>query len=207
VTGDLRLIGLNPLIKGVAVKAVLFAVALALATAAAAPAPAAASSVSLSGVRMPARVVVDGTPLYLNGAGVHAVTLFKVDVYVAALYLSQRTASAERILASSAPKQLSLLFKRNVSREELLRAVGGLEGRAGGPGLERRIAELTRALTDIARGDVLTFTFTPEIVEVRLNGRLRGQVADRAFANALLSAWLGPNPVSDSLKEGLLGRL
>lgn len=188
-------------------KAVLFAAALALATAAAAPAPAAASSVSLSGVRMPARVVVDGTPLYLNGAGVHAVTFFKVDVYVAALYLSQRTASAERILSSTDPKQLSLLFKRGVSRDELLRAVGGLQGKVTGPALAGGIAELTRALTDIARGDVLTFTFTPESVEVRLNGRLRGSVADRAFANALLSAWLGPNPVSDSLKRGLLGRL
>jgi Chalcone isomerase-like len=40
---------------------------------------------------------------------------------------------------------------------------------------------------------------------VRINGERRGSVEGETFFHALLAIWLGAHPVSDGLKQGMLG--
>ncbi len=49
-----------------------------------------AFAAELAGVRMSDQVTVDGRTLSLNGLGLREATAFKVDVYVAGLYLEQK---------------------------------------------------------------------------------------------------------------------
>ena len=77
-------------------------------------------------VNFPDQVQVAGSTLALNGLGLRQATVFKVNVYVAALYVPKTSNDANAILASTAPKQLVLQFVRNVSAEDI--AKGWNEG-------------------------------------------------------------------------------
>lgn len=77
------------------------------------------------GVRLPDRVSVEGTTLVLNGMGVREATVFQVDVYVAALYLEQRSNDAAAILGTEAKRRVIMHFVRDVGRDD---AREGIEG-------------------------------------------------------------------------------
>ena len=56
------------------------------------------------------------------------------------------------------------------------------------------------------RGDVISIDYIPETgTEVRNNNEWRGVIPGNDFYRALLKIWLGNEPVSDSLKQGMLG--
>jgi hypothetical protein len=59
----------------------------------------------------------------------------------------------------------------------------------------------------VHKGDVIRIDFIPgKGTEVRINNEWRGIVGDNTFFRALLKVWLGPEPVSSSLKDAMLGK-
>lgn len=181
-----------------------------LATGLAAAGPA-ADAEQVAGVDLPEKMVVDEEPLYLNGAGLHEATVFNVDVFVAALYLAEPTASATRAVSSRQTKRLLLRFKRSVSRRDLVRAAKRAFGDRGGIGGTRwigsRLDGFLGSLPDAEDGDELSFTHRPgRGLEVRHNGRVLTTVQDEEIARAFLGAWIGPEAASPKLERALLGR-
>lgn len=165
------------------------------------------------GVTHPGKAVAGGAELTLNGLGLREATLFKVDVYVAALYLEKRLASGKEILDSAGPKKLVLKFVRDVSKDEISGAWSeGFEKTAGGD-LEKlmdRIAKLNGWMTDMTSGDSLTFTYmaktaTDSNIEINVNGIRKGTIPGNDFAKAFFAIWLGSEPPNEGLKTGLLG--
>jgi hypothetical protein len=71
------------------------------------------------GVNFPDQAQVEGTSLTLNGLGLRQATAFKVNVYVAALYVAKTSSDANALLGSNAPSELILQFVRNVGAEDL----------------------------------------------------------------------------------------
>ena len=97
------------------------------------------------GVNFPDQVQVDGSSLALNGLGLRQATAFKVNVYVAALYVAKPSADANALLGSSTPSELVLHFVRNVGADDLRK--GWSEGfeknsKPELPALKERIATL-----------------------------------------------------------------
>src|SRR5215831_5588287 len=62
------------------------------------------------GVTFPEQTSVQNSTLTLNGLGLRQATVLKVNVYVAALYVAQKSTDANAILAANTPKQLVLHF-------------------------------------------------------------------------------------------------
>ena len=54
------------------------------------------------GVNFPDQAQVEGTNLTLNGLGLRQATAFKVNVYVAALYVAKTSSDANALLGSNA---------------------------------------------------------------------------------------------------------
>ena len=75
------------------------------------------------GVTIPDQVSVDGTKLLLNGMGVREATIFNVNVYVAGLYLQKRSNDGAKIAATEEPKQMLLVFVRDVSKSDMAEAI------------------------------------------------------------------------------------
>jgi hypothetical protein len=162
------------------------------------------------GVEFPQHMRLDGRDLTLNGLGIRKATFLKVNVYVAALYVTKPSHDAQALVESTGPDQLTLHFVRNVGVDDLRKAwVEGFarNSEAQVPALKVRISELNGWMSDVKAGQRLTFTRRPGAgVQVDVNGTTKGVIAGDDFSRAFLAIWLGATPPNAELKSGLLGQ-
>lgn len=164
----------------------------------------AAHAATCAGVTLPDHARDATTALTLNGMGVRRATLFRVQVYVAGLYLAAPARTAAAVLAEIPPARLVLHFTRGVTASQIRDAWH--EGFATAPpALAPGIAALDAMMRDVRNGEDMVFAFTPAGVTVTIGGTPRGTVPGPAFSRALLTIWLGPSPPNPALRDGLLG--
>ena len=95
------------------------------------------------GVNFPDQAQVEGSNLTLNGLGLRKATALKINVYVAALYVSKTSSDPNALLGPNAPSELILQFVRNVGADDLRNGWSeGFEKNAKDqlPALKERIA-------------------------------------------------------------------
>ena len=163
----------------------------------------------LAGVTFAERERVAGRELRLTGLGLREVSILKVDLYVAALYLEERESDALAILDSGRAFRVALHFVQEIDAATLAKAWRtGFE--RNGADVERLAGEIERladSMRDLASGEAMLFSYDPgRGVEVAIAGDVVATIAGAEFARALLSVWLGARPPNSELKEGLLGR-
>src|SRR5215470_94991 len=108
------------------------------------------------GVNFPEQAQVDGNNLTLNGLGLRQATMLKVNVYVAALYVTNPSNDANAILGSNTPKELILQFLRNVSASDLNKVwEEGFDKQLSA--FKDHLAMLKSWMTDMKTGERLTF--------------------------------------------------
>lgn len=179
-----------------------------LATAAACLLSAVAQGRDCLGVSFPEQVPLDGSALALNGLGIRQATIFKVNVYVAALYVPKKSADAAGLMAANAPYVMQMHFVRNVGATDIAKGwTEGFERNAQGAvaASDPRVSTLRSWMSDIKSGQEMKFTFRPgRGIEGNVNGAAKGTIPGDDFARSLLSVWLAvpPNP---EIKAGLLG--
>jgi hypothetical protein len=160
-------------------------------------------------VNFPDQAQVEGASLTLNGLGLRQATAFKVNVYVAALYVAKTASDPNALLGSNTPSELILQFVRNVGADDLRKGWSeGFEKNAKEqlPALKDRIATLNGWMGDIKTGERLTFVHKPGAgISVNVNGVVKGTIPGDDFAKAFLSIWLGADPPNPEIKAGLLG--
>lgn len=167
-----------------------------------------ASARECEGVTMPEQTSVDGTKLVLNGMGVREATIFNVNVYVAGLYLQKRSRDGQKIAALEEPKQMLLVFVRNVSRSDMAEAIQKGFVRVAGDGygkLKARVERLLAVMPEFQKGDRFTLTYRPGVGVELKSSRASITIEGADFARALFSIWLGDHPPNEGLKRGLLG--
>jgi hypothetical protein len=161
------------------------------------------------GVSFSDQAQVEGSALTLNGLGLRQATMLKVNVYVAALYVTKTSSDGNAILGSSSPYELVLQFVRDVGAGDITKGWDeGFEKNAKGqvPALKERIAMLNGWMVDVKTGQRIVFTFKPGAgVQVSVGGTVKGTIQGDDFGKALLSIWLGAEPPNPEIKTGLLG--
>jgi len=161
------------------------------------------------GIDFPDQAQVEGASLALNGLGLRQATAFKVNVYVAALYVTKTSSDANALLGPNAPSELILQFVRNVGADVLRKGWSeGFEKNAKDqlPALKERIAMLNGWMADVKTGERLTFIHKPGTgLQVDVNGTVKGIIKGDDFAKAFLSIWLGADPPNPEIKAGMLG--
>jgi hypothetical protein len=163
-----------------------------------------------AGVTLPDQATVEGRTLVLNGMGLRRATWLRVKVYVAGLYLEEKSLDADAILRPERTKRIVLVFVRAVDREDLLKAWDESFKEIAGedfPALEARIATFHGWMPNrVAKGDTFTFTYVPGAgVLVTVKDETRGTIPGADFARSLFGNWLGSGTPSPTLKAGLLG--
>jgi Chalcone isomerase-like len=171
-------------------------------------APLLTQAATLAGVTLPDSTQVAGKMLVLNGVGLR--TKFFVKVYVAGLYLEQKSSDANAIMKSDAPKRLVMHFVRDVSKSQMNDAFNeGFEKNSpdAAKSMKTDIDRLLGAVTDIKEGQEMVFTYVPGTgITMSINGQDKVTIAGPAFAPVVFSLWLGPKPPNADLKKGLLGQ-
>jgi hypothetical protein len=169
------------------------------------------AAMEVEGVNIPDTFTFNNsdTTLVLNGAGLRE--KFFLDIYIGALYLPAKTPDARAILGDTGPASVLMhILHGEISKEKI---TGGWN-----EGLEKNISQKKLAAIEpqlkkfnslfktVRKGDSMRIDYRPETgTEVRINGEWRGAVEGNEFFRALLSIWLGEDPVGKSLKHEMLG--
>jgi hypothetical protein len=166
-------------------------------------------TMTMNDVTLPTRVDVEGRPLVLNGMALRKKAIFKV--YVAGLYLDQKSGDAEAILAADSPRRIVLQFLRGVSGNQMCGALNdGL--RDNTPDASARLigqfTTLCGFFDQVRKGEQFVFTYLPDQgTSVDVKGVRKGSIEGKEFADALFRAWIGPRPgPGEDFKKKLLGR-
>lgn len=171
-----------------------------------------AQPAELEGVKLDPSAQVGVATLQLNGAGVRTRVVFKV--YVAALYVPQKSGDAAALLAQTGARRITLTMLRNVDAETFAGALNeGLSNNhseAQLAGWKSQIDALNASLKaagEAKKGDVIHFEFAPEAgTRITVNGKgLGSAIPGEDFFTAVLRIWLGDKPVDGGLKKGMLG--
>ena len=175
---------------------------------AAGPAAAAGEPADLN-VPRSIRIEPEGRSLQLVGA--HLRTSYLRSITLFALYAGEPAASFEALVASRAPKSVTVTVLRpeftaerfrSGWREQFAAALSESELKSLAPEIEQFVG----AFETLRRGEQLAFEFVPgEGVRIRIKGVLRRAIPNDAFAAALLGVWIGPRSVDPDLRRGLLG--
>ena len=164
-------------------------------------------AVDLGGVTMVDTVRAGDLTLELNGAGLRKILFFKV--YVAGLYLEQRTSDGSSVIRQDKVRQVTMHMLREVSGQNIVKAIRrGFERNSAQemPLLEERLKRLGRLFPSTKRNDVVSLRYAPGVgTTVILNGERVGVIKGKDFADALLAVWLGRDPVQKNLKTAMLG--
>ena len=169
---------------------------------------------SIQNVDFAETMTVGETALTLNGVGLRTVQRFglTIKVYVAGLYLEKASSNVEEILKSETPKVVKLVFLRGVDKAQIQNA--WKEGVSNNcvpkecQEAKEKLKELNKLMVDSKNKGTMTFEFYPDKVNVAVEGRSKssGSVTSAIFSKTMLSVFLGPNPPTRELKNGLLGQ-
>ena len=168
------------------------------------------SQVEMKGVTMKSEVTREGKTLVWNGAGVRKKWFF--DLYVGALYLPQKISSGSMIIKGDQPMMIQLnIISDLITSEKMIDAVTeGFDKATGGntAPIQKEIDMMIETFKDdIKDGDVFELIYLPgEGVKAYKNGKVGATVPGMAFKEALFGIWLGDDPASDDLKDGMLGK-
>jgi hypothetical protein len=136
-------------------------------------------------------------------------TVLGIDVYVAGLYLEQRSADARKIVAAESTKHVRLALLRDVSRADLAEQLGTYfrhAARNDYDKLKPRFERMASWLPKLHEGDTFSVTYRPGAgLEVRHGSKSLGVVPGADFARAIFGIWLGERPPNQGLKAGMLG--
>jgi len=174
--------------------------------------PARAQVREVEGFRFDSTLRLGGADLQLNGVGVRR--RFFLPIYVAGLYVPQRSTDPEVLLNQRGPRRMSMRFVRDVeaglfmnSLEVGMRKHYSAEQLAAWQDQWRTLTSVIGNIVLARRADHVTWDFTPDTgARVMQNSvpilpTMRGE----DFYNAVLRVWLGPQPADAELKKGLLG--
>jgi hypothetical protein len=163
---------------------------------------------SLAGVTLPDTAQVGSTTLVLNGLGLR--TKFTVKVYVAGLYLQQKSSDSSAIIKADAPKRIVMQFVHSASKEQMTDAFDeGFKDNTpdAGKTMKPDIDNFLAALEAVKNGDQMVILYVPGTgTTLDINGTKKLTIPGSAFGQVLFSVWLGPKPPTTDLKKGILGQ-
>lgn len=168
-----------------------------------------AHAIEKAGVEFEESIVIEGARLTLNGLAVRSeqVLFMNFKIYVAGLYVLNKTQDGEAILESDSPRHLVMHFLHSrVRRKELTDAWKESFTRHNYQG-EKVDQFIAFHSEDLKRGEKIIFTYLPGTgTRVTMKGKVCGTIPGKDFADALFSIYIGNNAGLPRIRNGLLGR-
>lgn len=168
-----------------------------------------AFAVEVEGVQLPDTLKAGDTTLVFNGGGKR--TKFGLKVYVAGLYLKQKSSDANAIINADEPMAIRLQVTSGLVTPDKMKAAidEGFENSTGGnvAPLQAKIDAFTACFRNLAKDDVYDFIYEPgKGVEILKAGKPVSVIKGLDFKKGLFGIWLCDKPAQKSLKEDMLGK-
>ncbi len=132
-----------------------------------------------------------------------------IKVYDARLHLGAGEPPTK--VFADIPVRLQLTYHRGFTAAEIVQGGDTLLARNVKvetlAALRERLELINRAYRDVREGDSYTLTYAPgKGTTLRLNGSPLVTIPGQDFAAAYFRIWLGDDPISESMRDALLGR-
>lgn len=163
----------------------------------------------ISGVTPAKSIVIEGSNLSFNGAGLRE--KYFLDLYVGALYLTNKTSDANKVINANEKMAITIdIVSGLITSEKMITAIDeGFEKSTKGKTdqFKKEIQEFKDAFKEeIVKGDHYVISYTSESgITVTKNGKIVKQIKGFEFKKALFGIWLCDEPADEDLKEGMLG--
>lgn len=156
----------------------------------------------------PPVVEAHGARMTLRGEALLRVG-FIFRVYWAALHVGE-DAPTEKVL-DDVPKRLEIVYLRNISASDLIKAGDDMLRRHLSPdqlaAIQSRVDDINRLYRDVLPGDRYTLTYVPgHGSELAFNGEPLGVIPGADFAGPYFGIWLDPRTDFKDFQNALLGR-
>lgn len=170
-----------------------------------------AADLDVKGVKVPHQVTCADCPLVLNGTAVRK--KYGFSVYVAALYLNEKTRDYEQILEHDRlGKRVHITMLREVGTETfnstIQKNIDTNFTAAEKQGFSDELKQFFSCFdggSELKKGSVINIDYVPESgTLVTVDGCVYDAIPGDDFYHAILRLWIG-KPPQESLKTGLLG--
>jgi hypothetical protein len=147
--------------------------------------------------------------LKLNGAGMRE--MLWIDLYAGGLYLQKKSKDPRAILDANETMSIKLnIVSGFVTQKKMIKAVqDGFKKATFGntTALDERINMFIKFFNEpIVKNDIFDIVYLKDKgVKAFKNGKELGLIEGRDFKYALFKIWLGDEPASEGIKNGMLG--
>ncbi len=151
----------------------------------------------------------DDINLILNGQGVR--DKFFIDLYVAGLYLKEKSSDFQKIINADEPMNIRLHIVSSLITSQKMEdgTREGFKNSTNGnmePIKEKIESFLAVFREEIKENDIYDFLYIPQSgINIYKNSKLKKTIKSLEFKKALFAIWIGENPAQDSLKKDILG--
>jgi hypothetical protein len=150
---------------------------------------------------------VGETKLILNGIGLRKKTVFKVDVYLAALYLETPSTDYKKVLQSNEIKEIQVVFLRDVTADDIVGSWSdGFKKNCKDQckSLLPTLAKLNALMEDVKKGQKFTFHFFPDRFDIEKPDQGPKALEGGTFAKVVLATFIGEEPPTIDLRDQML---
>jgi Chalcone isomerase-like len=135
-----------------------------------------------------------------------------MDMYVAGLYLIEKSRDAAGIVAANSPMVIKITIVSGlISSSAMTEAVEeGFRKSTGGNLIPYRdkIEKFKKAFNDeIKKGDVFDIVYSGKSISVYKNNMVKIEIEGFDFKKVVFGIWFGNDPADKNLKMGMLGIL
>jgi hypothetical protein len=164
----------------------------------------------LHGFTFEEKIKLEDQELSLNGLGVRLATMFKVKVYVAALYLAKPAKTEAEVTSQKTHKMIELRFLTSVDKTKLKDAwTEGFKKNLGEEGYKKISTSLTTLnayMASMNKDQIMKFATAGDKILVTVKGEDKPTITDPYFAENFFKVFIGTSPPNEELKKGLLGQ-
>ncbi|MBI3188497.1 MAG: chalcone isomerase family protein [Gammaproteobacteria bacterium] len=165
----------------------------------------------VAGVQIAETATVPGVSqvLQLNGTGIRTKLFFKI--YVAALYTAETSNNPDNLLNSTAARRMVMhMLYDEVEKEKLTKGwTEGFDKNMGAAdyiAMKPRMMRFNDMFRTLRKNDIVLIDYIPDVgTRVTIAGEEKGVIEGADFFRAVLSVWIGKEPATEDMKEGLLG--
>ncbi len=169
----------------------------------------ATSQIRVGKAILPYEESFEGVDLKLNGAGMRKVLW--IDMYAGGLYLQKKSKDPRVILEADETMAMKLnIVSGFVTQKKFIKAArDGFQKATFGntKALDGRINKFINFFSQpIVKNDIFDLVYVKDVgVKAYKNGKELGMIKGRDFKYALFKIWLGEEPASEGIKNGMLG--
>lgn len=150
-------------------------------------------------------VEVAGHRLVLNGGGTRSAVFGMLDLYSVELYVAEPMSDPQRILEPGVPKAIRVTVRYGGTIPGDLPS--HWRDRIAPYLTQEQMQQVKHTFASLGKGDTVWITYAPERGSRLLHdGREVVATGGAGVVSSLLAMWIGPQPVSDSLRAELLAR-